>query len=216
MATCKAKSKRSGERCKNHALPGREVCRIHGGKTPRGLALPQTKHGRHSKDIPTRLIADYEAALADTELIAVREELAMLVAREADLLRRVDTGEAGEHWGAMMSAWADYKAAHRSGDDTLMASSETRLWAAMDAGSKDYEAWGEYLNVVERRRRLVETERKRLSEIQQAITNERAMMLAAALLDSVKRHVNDRATLAAIGADFHQIYLNAGGGDAHG
>lgn len=162
------------------------------------------------------MLADYEAALADPELIAVREELAVLVSREADLLRRVDTGEAGEHWGAMMSAWADYKAAHRSGDDVLMASSETRLWAAMDAGSKDYEAWDEYLNVVERRRRLVETERKRLSEIQQAITNERAMMLATALLDSVKRHVNDRATLAAIGSDFHRIYINAGSGDANG
>lgn len=56
--TCRAKSKRSGDRCKNSPLRGKEVCRFHGGrstgpKTARGkamVALSHTiKHGLYSK-----------------------------------------------------------------------------------------------------------------------------------------------------------------------
>ncbi len=33
MGQCTAKSKRSGERCRNHAVHGKTVCHIHGGKS---------------------------------------------------------------------------------------------------------------------------------------------------------------------------------------
>jgi hypothetical protein len=48
---CTAKSKRSGERCKNYACRGRGTCRMHGGKSPRGIGHPNTKHGMYSKGI---------------------------------------------------------------------------------------------------------------------------------------------------------------------
>ena len=44
---------------------------MHGGTTPRGLALPQTRTGRFSKDLPTRLLANYQAAPADPEMLAL-------------------------------------------------------------------------------------------------------------------------------------------------
>ena len=62
---CHAKSKRSGQQCRRRAVRGRNVCQMHGGVTPRGFALPQTKTGEYSKDVPTRLIADYERTKDD-------------------------------------------------------------------------------------------------------------------------------------------------------
>lgn len=59
---CRAKSKQSGKRCGNFAVRDRNVCHIHGGKTPKHNSGPKTeegkqrqrmsswKHGRRSKE----------------------------------------------------------------------------------------------------------------------------------------------------------------------
>ncbi|MFW9878319.1 MAG: HGGxSTG domain-containing protein [Candidatus Thorarchaeota archaeon] len=54
---CKAKSKRSGVRCKNNAVRGKVVCRMHGAfagpKTAKGIARikkANTRHGKYTKE----------------------------------------------------------------------------------------------------------------------------------------------------------------------
>lgn len=75
---CSATSKRSGERCRKHAMKGRSVCRAHGGATPRGMASPHWKHGRYSSALPEGLAARYEAALADSRLLSLRDDIALV------------------------------------------------------------------------------------------------------------------------------------------
>src|SRR5690606_14036435 len=65
MAQCKAKSKRSGVRCKKDAVIGGEVCHIHGGKTPKGVDSPQYIHGRYSKTLPQQIRAKIETDASD-------------------------------------------------------------------------------------------------------------------------------------------------------
>jgi galactokinase len=72
-------------------------------------------------------------------------------------------------------------------------------------GHSDYRAWGELQSVLEQRRRLVESERKRQVEMQQMITSQQAMGLISAILESVKRNVTDRAALSAIQTDFIRL-----------
>jgi len=57
MVQCKAKSKRSGIQCRNHAVIGKRVCRIHGAsagpKTLEGIARikqANTTHGNYTKE----------------------------------------------------------------------------------------------------------------------------------------------------------------------
>lgn len=57
MQRCKAKSKRSGEQCKNYAIKGCGVCRMHGAgggpKTTEGLMTCKKvnlKHGFYSQE----------------------------------------------------------------------------------------------------------------------------------------------------------------------
>lgn len=57
MEKCKAKSKRSGERCKNWPLKGKTICKFHGArggsKTPEGRLKQKEanlKHGFYSKE----------------------------------------------------------------------------------------------------------------------------------------------------------------------
>lgn len=182
MTQCQAKAKRTGAQCQAQAIRGRTVCRVHGGMTPRGFALPQTTTGRFSKDLPTALVADYQAALSDPELIACREDLAVVTAREGDLVRAIRDAEPG------------------SPEEHLL--------------------WERLLTTVEARRRLADTERRRLEAAQQMITTERAMLLVAALVDAVRRHVDDRRILDAIGRELERLvvadgaHAQIGSGDA--
>lgn len=212
---CGAKT-RSGEPCRQWAVRGRERCRMHGGKQPRGLAHPGTKTGRFSKDLPTRLLAQYEAALDDPDMIALHEELALVTAREGDLLGRVDTGEAGAHWRGIRDALADFRRAQRRDDAPAAAAALREMERLTDLGIADYQAWAELFDTIEARRRLADTERRRLEAMQQVITTERAMLLVAALVDTVRRHVDDRQVLGAIGRDLARLVDAHGARDAGG
>lgn len=142
---------------------------MHGGSTPRGMALPQTKHGRYSKDLPTRLLSRYEEAVSDPELLNLSAEIALIDAMTRDVMESLEIAnqtnkdEVNKHFHRMM-------------------------------------------NLTEQRRKLVETEQKRRVAMQNMITAEGAAAMIAALLDSVKRHVSDTRTLAAIAADIDRLF----------
>jgi hypothetical protein len=87
---CEATSKRSGERCRKHAMRGRNVCMSHGGKTPRGAASPHFKTGRYSRSLPGRLVAAYEEALSDPRLLSLRDDIALTDAMLMETLSQFD------------------------------------------------------------------------------------------------------------------------------
>ena len=93
-AICGAKT-RAGHPCRQRPMRNGR-CRMHGGATPRGMASPHFKHGRYSKDLPVRLAAVYEQVRGDDDLLAVRDEAALLQARIGELLMSLDADDAAE------------------------------------------------------------------------------------------------------------------------
>src|ERR671916_1968189 len=113
-ATCGAKT-RNGTSCR------REPCRNgrcpnHGGKSLGGIASPRLTHGRYSRSLPAQLAARYTAAQHDPELLSLRDELALLDARIADVLSRVDSGESGQLWQHLRGLNAELDTARCTGD----------------------------------------------------------------------------------------------------
>jgi hypothetical protein len=178
---------------------------MHGGKHPRGLASPHFKTGRYSKHLPSRLAAQYVAAESDPRLLELRDEVALTDARLADLLGRVDTGESGALWQSLQALRMEVIACKKAGDSIGQAKALNALLDMVGQGHADYRAWAEIGGVIEQRRKLVESERKRLIEMQQTLTVERAMLLIGAISGVIKAHVHDRTTLAAIGRDIESI-----------
>ena len=94
--SCGART-RSGAPCKNLAMYPAGRCRLHGGKSLRGLASPRYKHGRYSKDELVKLTraASARSAAAVAEMVAVldepRSELAELLGDLLDLADTADT-----------------------------------------------------------------------------------------------------------------------------
>jgi hypothetical protein len=202
---CKAKALTTGNRCKNPAVTGYEVCRKHGGATPRGIANANTKHGRYSKDLPTRLAGRFEDAINDEELGTLKSEIALLDTRIGEMLSNVDTEQYGDIWKQTNDSVHKLKAAINSKDGSLMASALNDLDACVRRGYSDMSTWDNILKLVEQRRKLTDSERKRMVDLQQMITAEQSMLLVTTLMRAVKTHVTDRHTLSAIANEIRAV-----------
>lgn len=77
--------------------------------------------------------------------------------------------------------------------------------AIITGGNTDDAAWGAVMAMVEQRRKLVDSESRRLVEMQQMITVEQAMALLAQLTSIITRHVPDRETRAAIAGELRGL-----------
>ena len=203
MRECGAKT-RGGGTCKQAALPNGR-CHYHGGKSPAGIASGTYKTGRYSRYLPARLAGRYAEAQADGALLELRDDIALTDARLADLLGRVDSGESGALWQRLMEARLELLAYRRAGDTAKTAATLNLILELIGQGQSDYRAWGEIAAVLEQRRRLVESERKRLIELQQTITVERAMLLIGAIGGIIKAHIHDRDILAKISTDISAL-----------
>lgn len=202
---CEAKTRQGGT-CKSKAMPNGR-CRMHGGGSLLGIASPTYKTGRYSRFLPSRLAARYEEMRGDVELLELREEIGLVDTRLADLLSRVDTGESGALWRSLMQARMDLIAAKRANDLKGQGEALSFILDLISQGHADYRAWAEVGAVLEQRRKLVESERKRMIETQQMISSERAMALLGAVVNIIKEHVDDRAVLAAISSGINNLII---------
>lgn len=211
MTQCSANSKRTGERCRDKAMRGHSVCYHHGGATPRGFANPNTKHGKYSKFLPDSLAKNYNKALHDPDLLALRDAIALFESRLLDVLKRVNAGESGRLWKMLQAAYNAMLEARAQNDGAQVAARLNDIGSLIQRGIADYAAWGEVREVVEQGRKLRETEHKRLVAMQMMVSKEEQMNLVAALVSMVRRHISDRDTLAAISTDLIGILNHESG-----
>jgi hypothetical protein len=210
-ARCSARKKRTGEQCGSFPMANGK-CRVHGGATPSGVALPQTKTGRYSKHLPTRLAARYEEARSDPDLLTLRDDIGLLDTRMGQVVGALDTGESKETWSALLAIWGTFEEQFQSLLDTgeppeEMEATVSKVSALVRAGLSESYVWAEIRSLMKQRAELVANERQRMVQLQQMITSEQAMVLLASLVSTIKRHVHDRDALAAISAELGALAL---------
>jgi hypothetical protein len=155
--------------------------------------------------LPTRLLARYREAEKDAELTSLRSELALVDARVADLLSRVDTGESGARWQALLNTHRAFRRDKATGDVARMREALADFESRIDAGVPDYEAWTEIQELIETRRKLCDSETRRLVVLQQMITAEQLTVLLGVIVEIIARHVTDRQALSAIATDLQRL-----------
>jgi len=209
-ARCQAWSRQAGRQCAQMVRPGQNVCKWHGGNSPRGIASPKWKDGRHSKYMPSRLLDRYREAASDGELLELRSEIALLDTRLSDLLTRVDHGESGSTWRKVRDAYNELRTGFITKDNDKVNDAFTSLDELIRRGVSDYAGWNEVQLIIEQRRKLVETERRRLVDMQQMISTEEAVNIYQALALAVKENVPDNRTLSRIQETFIRLTNRAG------
>ena len=168
---------------------------------------PSFTHGRYSKYIPARLQGRYEEALADPDLISLRDEIALVDTRISELVSGMDTADSRELWEAVGVAYM-----------SLTAARKVKKWDRVDVGLKTlgnlvqrganiWQAWQEIEGVVDQRRKLVEGERRRLVDLQQYVTAERVLLLFTVVANVITRRIDDPALVEAILGDCRAIGL---------
>ena len=201
---CKAKSKRSQKQCKNNALKGKQVCRMHGGKSLAGIASPRLKTGEYSRYLTTldgKLRDRFLEAQKNPDILSLSPDIYMLDARIEDVMSRVLQGESGERWRVALTAFDEFASAQADKNREGALAALTKLSNLLRSGVADYTAWDEVKDLWKHRTRLVESERKRLIESRQMMAVDVMLVLASALAAAVKRHVTNADTLAAIQRD---------------
>lgn len=187
-------------RCRHKAMSGREICEVHGGYNAVGALNRNYRDGRYSRFMPGALLERYEAAQSDTELLALRDEIALIDARTQELLARVDSGESESTFKQLQKSLKDFKDARQSGSSARMQLSWDSMEKLIEQGQSDYEAWKEIKANIALRQNLVESERARLVDMQQMITAEMALGLIGQIELLIKEHVHDGGAINRISA----------------
>jgi hypothetical protein len=151
------------------------------------------------------MAAQYRAAKSDPELLSLKDEVAALDARIADLFLRVDTGESGAIWEELQREWAQFHLVRDLGDVPKMHVAIAKLDRLFARRLSDYAAWAEIASLWEQRRKLAESEHKRLIAMRQMITQEQALLLMGAVTDVITRNVPDKQALSQIIIELQQI-----------
>jgi len=220
MATCGARTKRC-RKC-GHRFPKEEYdlwncpecgedrhcrrtvkeegqrCKLHGGASPRGVASPHFKHGRRCKYLPTRLMDRYQEALADPDLIALRDDIALLETHLGDLIAQLETGESSTRWDQLGATYEELKIAQSTGNVVGTIATLDEIGRIIKRGGEDRVVWSEIYHLLDRKRLLAEAERKRLVEMRQMVTAEQMANLMAAVIDVIYTNVTDRDILRTI------------------
>jgi hypothetical protein len=193
--------------CMKLPVAGRTRCFKHGGGTPIGPASPQFKHGRRSKYLPGNVAALYQTALDNPELMSLRDEIALVDMWINTRIERTSWGETRDRWEIVISCAREINKAVASGDPGLLASAVESLTKVANAQDQSERMMDDVVELIERRRRLVDSQAKMEASLQQNITAERAILLVAALSDIVCQHVSDQETRRRIAQDLRALTM---------
>jgi DNA-binding GntR family transcriptional regulator len=157
------------------------------------MANGNFKHGRYSKDLLTAMAARVDEARGNPELLSVSDDIALVEARIAEVLRQLGTGESGAAWQALKRALGEFSAALARGDMAGMTTHFEAMQALVKEGSGTARAWEELRRLEETRCKLVQTEMKTLQGLQQMMTIQQHLLLVSAQTDAVVQAVRAHA-----------------------
>ncbi len=201
--------RQNGLACRNKGTGAGGRCKHHGGATPVGIASHAYKDGRTSRYLPARLSSRYEEALRDPNLLASRQDIALLESRLQEVLVLLDSTESGERWDALRDALARYDRAAAQSRANPNSRARVEAWDSIrrliSEGHADQENWREIRAILQEHRALKESERKRLVDAQQMITVTQANLLLGAVAHIVKTHVTDQRTLESIARELGRL-----------
>lgn len=186
---------------------------MHGGKSPRGAAHPQFRHGKYSKALPANLRGAYERAINDKELFSLREEAALVTARQHELVQRLSTGEADSLWTQLRDTFKSLEVAVRQQDADRLQEVLPRLKQIIENGVESGKVWKELFSAIDKKTSLAGAEERRLVAMSQMLSAERVVAMMSALVDVVRRHVKDQVVLDAIGKEVEGLMVHPGNED---
>ena len=188
-------------RCGRYKVTGMDVCQMHGGGSPKKGRLS----GRPPKDgsvrrsmLPQRMWGAYDDAMEDRHLLILRRDLAQTEARMEELLKIAETPECGFVWKSLQTAISNYQRAAARQEKGVIELELNKVFDLVEKGNVHHSAWTEVERLTEQRRKLVESERRRMIEMHQMISVERVLGLMEKIAIVIDGIVDEREKKNAI------------------
>lgn len=199
--------KKSGERCKIGVRPGWPVCRAHGAGTINAPGGAPIITGRYSKFLPTLMMERYNDFLADGDVLNLRSEIALLDTRLSQMLARLETCDSNATWSKISRAsmLLGKLMCEEEADTADVEIIRKLLVEAMSARDADAEIWHDAIIIIDQRRKLADTERRRIVDAKRFITAEEASAMMAFVVDTIAKNVSSPLERRRISEQFKQF-----------
>jgi len=205
---CKAKSKQSGTQCKRYASIGREVCRIHGGATPKGIESKSFKHGRNSKYLPDKLATrfqDFDNERNCGRLSTLDEQIDLVYLRISILCESLDSGNSLSAWKIVDRSFKKLKDAVHLNDPKKFQNALCDFEEAIKTGKDDFYSWNELVKAQDHLRKLLSSERKRMIDEGYMLSINDVLLILSAIGEIINRTIKDKEKLREIRTELHKL-----------
>jgi hypothetical protein len=181
---CGAKLRNKNATCKRWAMANGR-CKFHGGATPKGIASPHWKGkntGKYSQYLPEDAQKIYDVLAEGGEWASLRGEIDLLQSRVMMLLGSLPEGQPPlEQWRKANRLFGEWQVAAQAKNAQGASEAVVALIQTLTEGLDQAGVWNEVYDVVERLRKLVESERKRSLELQNVLTPEQGAIIFGAM-----------------------------------
>jgi hypothetical protein len=188
---CTAKARTTGNQCNNPAMIGKTKCRMHGGKTPKGISSPHFKTGRYSKG-NANLVAKYNEALANPTILSLKEDLATVDVRLNALWSQLEGSGTQQAWVDLDKQFKKLVKAQRAKDADTSTEALNEIGRLIQDGSKDTRLWSEFANLQDHRRKLFESQSRHYEREKSYTSNDILLLTFGAVLELISKTVDDR------------------------
>lgn len=192
---CGAK-KKDGTPCQAPAMENGR-CRIHGGLTPVGPALPQYQHGRYSKLLNGVLRDDFTDALNDPLLLDLSAEAALLELNLNEKLRQINEASVPA-WSELLETVLELKAAIRAKDTDALSAALRQIEATARAGAGTDSAWRDVRGLLQERAKIVKAETARRKTLMLFVGAEQHRAALRTIAETVLAEIRDLPSIIAV------------------
>lgn len=169
--------------CRNKPMENGR-CKFHGGMNPKGIKHHKHKHGAYSKYLPEALLAKYEEAESNEDLLSLRNEMALITTRLFELSEKVNETAGAQNVKELIHAYKRLKKARTHNMKTQYVL-EYELEEIIEDVEKDLGIWEDIASMVNLKRKLVDSEQRKMNNLQQYVPAERVALLMGALMKIV-------------------------------
>jgi hypothetical protein len=182
---------RAGTPCARAPMKGRTRCRNHGGMSPAGPAHYEFRHGRYSKYLRGDVLEATERHLNNADQLAQAERIALLEGMLVGALKDAMAGGGGEAWRHLNDKRLAFRRARSNGQAELALQFVDEMCEIIEGGHAALLARQEALDIVERLRKLTESERRRRVEDRTMVTAEEVAAVLGTMGALLYEHVRD-------------------------
>ena len=172
---------------------GRQRCRLHGGRSPRGEASPNYKHGNSSlyKSIPAHMMESYESARGNENLMQLDDDIALFTAYVDQLMGQLSTRESKAAWERLRDVHTALMEGLQAGDTNSVMLQMQQFDRLIRRGVGDAVVWDQITVAVDNRRKLVETNRRQYQALDLFLPIELVLEANRRILGAVMRELTD-------------------------